>query len=202
MIIINDKIKLIILLRVLLVVSMNVINQMEEILIDQNLLDLLFKIKSNYQKKKDLFIFKYIFIFSRIINRNTEFESETSLQKPHFRSKNLIDKKSPIESINNLLQTTRIQPININNLRQENPIQKNPNKFFQARSPTSWSIISDHDSPSPSNNKSTRTYRLILINEQQQQQQPSLDGRHVIPTNKYILIIVLTKISLFCSVLF
>jgi hypothetical protein len=109
-------------------------------------------------------------------------------------------RKSPTESINNLLRTTRIQPMNINNRRQEDELnrsrQKNTSRLFQVRSPTSWSIISDNQtnhyelsssSSSPHNelinDKSTHTYRVILIDEQQQQ---LLDGRYVIPFNKYV----------------
>jgi hypothetical protein len=66
-------------------------------------------------------------------------------------------------------------------------IQKPTNRFFQTKSPTCWSIISDHyqsssSSSSPhnqlSNDKSTRTYRLIVVDEQK-----PLDGRYVIPTD-------------------
>lgn len=109
-------------------------------------------------------------------------------------------RKSPTESINNLLRTTRIQPMNINNRRQEDELnrsrQKNTSRLFQVQSPTSWSIISDNQtnhyelsssSSSPHNelinDKSTHTYRVILIDEQQQQ---LLDGRYVIPFNKYV----------------
>ena len=70
-------------------------------------------------------------------------------------------KKSPDESINNLLRTTGIHPTNTNNIRRKRDrnrptntskmsatrpkkIQKKSNRFFQPRSPTSWSIISDH----------------------------------------------------------
>jgi len=90
--------------------------------------------------------------------------------------------------------------MNINNRRQENELnrsrQKNTSRLFQVQSPTSWSIISDNQtnhyelsssSSSPHNelinDKSTHTYRVILIDEQQQQ---LLDGRYVIPFNKYV----------------
>jgi hypothetical protein len=109
--------------------------------------------------------------------------------------------KSPTEPINDLLRTTRIQPTNMNNRQRENELnrlsknreQNNQNRFSQTRSPTSWSVLSDHQrydhyDSSPSsfspqneliNDKSTRTYRLIVIDEQQ-----PLDGRYVIPTDK------------------
>jgi len=109
--------------------------------------------------------------------------------------------KSPTEPINNLLRTTRIQPTNMNNHQRENEQnrlsknreQNNENRFFQTRSPTSWSVLSDHQrydhyessssSCSPQNelinDKSTHTYRLIVIDEQQ-----PLDGKYVIPTDK------------------
>jgi len=97
--------------------------------------------------------------------------------------------------------------MNINNFRREydlnrlskTRIQKPTNQFFQTRSPTSWSIISDHyrsssSSSSPHNqlinDKSTRTYRLIVIDEQQ-----PLDGRYVIPTDNSQLPILVDSSS-------
>jgi hypothetical protein len=78
-------------------------------------------------------------------------------------------------------------------------IRKNSTNHFQSRSPTSWSIVSEHQpqintyqselSTSPSSqdqfiedqeNTPSRTYRLIT-NDQQ-----PIDGRYVVPSNKYV----------------
>jgi len=97
--------------------------------------------------------------------------------------------------------------MNINNLRREydlnrlskNKLQIPKNRFFQTRSPTSWSIISDYYQSSSSsssphnqfiNDKSTRTYRFIVIDEQK-----PLDGRYVIPTDNSQLPILVDSSS-------
>ncbi|CAF0979092.1 unnamed protein product [Rotaria sordida] len=130
---------------------------------------------------------------NRTINPNIEFEFEYSsrntsspfqshsnkvirMPNNHYQTQQFNSRQnSPIESMNNLLQTTRIQTMNINNIQQEteinrfnntskmnltefNQTQKNSNRTFKIRSPTSWSIVSDHQ-----------------INQQQQQQQQQYD---------------------------
>ncbi len=121
-------------------------------------------------------------------------------------------KKSPDGSTNNLLRTTPIQTTNTNNNRQGREVnrlnnkskisstQKESNRFFQTRSPSPLSILSDHQldqqkydsdksSSSPSsprheliNNESNLTYRLLSTNQQQ-----PLHTTFIIPTdNKYV----------------
>jgi len=121
--------------------------------------------------------------------------------------------KSQVGSMNTLLQTTRIQPTNPNtyNTRREREdnqfnktskaeligkkIEKNSNTFFPRRSPVSWSVFSDqqilelYESSSSSsphdeliNDNLSTTHRLIITDEQK-----PLDGRYVIPNNKYVI---------------
>jgi hypothetical protein len=115
-----------------------------------------------------------------------------SPSKKRFRIPNI---ENPIEQIHQTMNTNNIQRDNeLNrltkiNLTQRNKEQNKSNRLFQARSPTSWSIISEQHryELSPSlhkesiNEESTRTFRFIPNNEQQ-----PLDGRYVIPTNKYV----------------
>ena len=94
-------------------------------------------------------------------------------------------------------------------------IEKKSTKHFQRYSPTSWSAISEHkndqqqkeidektnsplsdlsrssssheDLKREKSSASSRTYRLVT---DEQQQQP-VDGRYVLPSNKYLLILSL-----------
>ncbi len=131
---------------------------------------------------------------------------QTQTEQNHqFKQK----KKSPDGSMNNPLRTTPIQTTNKDKTRQVNRLnnkskisstQKESNRFFQTRSPSPLSILSDHQldqqkydsdksSSSPSsprheliNNESNLTYRLLSTNQQQ-----PLHTTFIIPTdNKYV----------------
>ena len=128
------------------------------------------------------------------------------IRTPHIQYQT--EQKAPVGSVNTLLQTTRLQPTNSYHMRREREInrltntskmdstQLGSNKLFPTRSPTSWSVISDHplnqqqyslnQSSSSSrneltNDKSTHTYQMIVPDKQQ-----PLDGRYVIPFAKYV----------------
>jgi hypothetical protein len=109
--------------------------------------------------------------------------------------------------MSSLLQTARIQPTNSNNQSKTDSTQTNRNRFFQTRSPTSWSVISDHQinqqqlntyetsssssscHQQPIDDKSTRIFRVIIKDRQQ-----PMDGRYVIPSDKYGLNINLKSV--------
>ncbi|CAF4205116.1 unnamed protein product [Rotaria sp. Silwood2] len=174
---------------------------------------------------------------NRTINRNNEFESEYSSRNTtppfHSRPTQVIRisnihyqaeqkqqfsprQNSPTEYMNYLLETTRIQPTNINDIQRKSEInrfnntskmnsiefnktQQNSNRLFEARSPTSWLILSDdqinqqqcdlYKSSSSSSSFSpghelidhqlTRTHRLIVTDEQR-----PLHERYVMPNDK------------------
>jgi len=126
-------------------------------------------------------------------------------QNHQFKQK----KKSPDGSMNNILRTTPIQTTNKDKTRQVNRLnnkskisstQKESNRFFQTRSPSPLSILSDHqldqqkydsDKSSSStssprheliNDESNLTYRLLSTNQQR-----PLHTTFIIPTdNKYV----------------
>jgi hypothetical protein len=125
--------------------------------------------------------------------------------------------------LSNISKTDSLQP-NEKHFKQK-IIDKSSIASFQTKSPTSWSIISEHEtnrqqleshektsqdqseiSTSPSShdelinensNTPSRTYRLI-VNDQQQQ---PLDGRYVIPSNKYIITFDLKLFNVYFSLL-
>jgi hypothetical protein len=123
--------------------------------------------------------------------------------KTHFQTSEtpiFIDQKSQIGSSNTLFGTTRIEPTNTNisRIRRDREVNRfdnsskiklipkknvtNFNRFFPTRSPTSWSVISDHQNEQEhiqSLSPSSRRESIIDI------QQPA-DGRHVIPAKQYV----------------
>ncbi|CAF4696674.1 unnamed protein product [Rotaria sp. Silwood1] len=138
---------------------------------------------------------------------NIDYQAE---QNQEFNSR----QNSLTESMNNSLRTSQIQSMNINHILQDNEanrfnnaskintiefnkVQENSNRIFEARSPTSWSIVSDHQinqqrqndlyesSPSffssyeLSDDKLTHTYGSIITNEQR-----PLHERYVLPDDK------------------
>ena len=143
-------------------------------------------------------------------NRNSMIQSQTNPNHyPWHKSQSKPTRIQPILSTNtnNLNSQRERETSRLSNTSKTDSIQqtkqnilnKNSINNYQIKSPTSWSIISEHQndqqnteiSTSPSShdelineNSSTpsRTYRLTT-NDQQQ----PLDGRYVIPYNKYII---------------
>jgi hypothetical protein len=142
--------------------------------------------------------------------QKTQFNSQPKPTRIEPINPNLYDSNRERETsrLSNLSKTDLIQFDN----KQIKPkiIQKTSTNHLSSQSPTSWSIISEHQqqqqeingktktifqselSVSPSSNDeliednvstTSRTYRVIT-NDQEEQQ--SMDGRYVLPSNKYV----------------